>query len=216
MRKILFISIVFLITFLNSAGFDCKKASTPTEQTICSNKSLSLLDDAMRASYDYVINGYKFGYPIYDEAEIETIKKALNKEQREFIKDRETCKNNTSCISDKTEKRIKILNKKSKCNHHVCFNNLAQSNILKEKSDMEYIYRLLYELLKPKERERLQKEQETFEKESRHERSRPGKTILFCRLIDRLLPDHLRLLLCGFHASAGCAAVCPWLRGRHL
>ncbi len=165
MRKILFISIVFLITFLNSAGFDCKKASTPTEQTICSNKSLSLLDDAMRASYDYVINGYKFGYPIYDEAEIETIKKALNKEQREFIKNRETCKNNTSCISDKTEKRIKILNKKSKCNHHVCFNILAQSNILKERSDMEYIYRLLYELLKPKERERLQKEQETFEKD---------------------------------------------------
>lgn len=165
MIKILLISIVFLITFLNSAGFDCKKASTPTEKTICSNKSLSLLDEAMRASYDYVINGYKFGYPIYDESQIQTIEKALKKEQREFIKNRETCKNNTSCISDKTEKRIKILNKKSKCNHHVCFNNLAESNILKERSDMEYIYRLLYELLKPKEREKLQKEQDAFEKD---------------------------------------------------
>lgn len=165
MTKISFISIVFFITFLNSAGFDCKKASTPTEKTICSDKSLGLLDEALRASYDYVINGYKFGYPIYSESQIETIEKALKKEQRAFIKNREKCKNNTSCIREKTNKQINILNKKSKCDHHVCFNNLAESNILKERSDMEYIYRLLYELLKPKEREKLQKEQEAFEKD---------------------------------------------------
>lgn len=165
MIKILFISIAFFITFLNSAGFDCKKASTPTEKTICSDKSLSLLDDALSMSYDYAINGYKFGYPIYGESQIETIEKALKKEQREFVKNREKCKNNTSCIREKTNKQINILNKKSKCDHHGCFNILGASNVLRERSVMEYIYIKLYELLKSKDREKLQKEQEAFEKD---------------------------------------------------
>lgn len=165
MIKILFISIAFFITFLNSAGFDCKKASTPTEKTICSDKSLSLLDDALSMSYDYAINGYKFGYPIYSESQIETIEKALKKEQREFVKNREKCKNNTSCIREKTNKQINILNKKSKCDHHGCFNILGASSVLRERSAMEYVYTKLYELLKPNDRNKLQKEQEAFEKD---------------------------------------------------
>ncbi len=165
MKKILFITTLFFITFLSSAGFDCKKASTPTEKTICSDKSLSLLDEAMRASYDYVLNGYKFGYPVYSKSQIETIEKALKKEQRVFIKNRETCKNNTSCIREKTDKQINTLNKKSKCDHHVCFNNLSESNLLRDRSAMEYIYVKLYELLKPKGREKLQIEQKAFEKD---------------------------------------------------
>lgn len=153
------------MSFLNSAGFDCKKASTPTEQTICSDKSLSLLDDALSMSYDYVINGYKFGYPIYDEAEIETIKKALKKEQRAFIKNREECKNNIYCIREKTNKQIEVLNKKSKCDHHGCFNILGASNVLKDRSVMEDAYLKLYKTLTFKGREKLKIEQEIFEKD---------------------------------------------------
>jgi len=50
--KILTISLI-ASTFVFGASFDCKRATTPTEKAICTNATLSSMDDALLNAYRY-------------------------------------------------------------------------------------------------------------------------------------------------------------------
>jgi len=106
--KILTISLL-ASTFIYSAGFNCKKASTPTEKTICTNKGLSLLDDAMSGYYEIVLNGM---FCKDESTGKNKHEQAYKKLQKAFILQREACGANVECIKNKTKQRINTLEKK--------------------------------------------------------------------------------------------------------
>lgn len=55
-KLLLLLSLFYASTSLYAAGFDCTKASTQVEKTICSNPDLSALDDALSTVYKKLIN----------------------------------------------------------------------------------------------------------------------------------------------------------------
>jgi len=80
-------------------SFDCAKASTPTEVSICSSPSLIELDNDLAKAYHAA-----FSQSMGDS------RQTLVYTQRRWIKDRqENCKNNIECIQQSTETRIKQL-----------------------------------------------------------------------------------------------------------
>lgn len=160
------ISLILLFGFLAyGAGFDCGKASTQTEKSICSNKSLSLLDEALKGSYDYVVYGYRYNNLYYSDEKIAQKEKKLQKEQKTFLAKREKCRSNIRCIQKITMDRIGFLNKQSECDHHVCYNILGSSKVLLARASMQEAYELLYPRFNIKEQKKLKQEQEQFEKD---------------------------------------------------
>ena len=95
--------IVFLIlatTFLKSlhaASFDCSKASTAVEGSICSNAALSDLDVQLSAAYK------KARALSADPA-------TLQREQLAWIRNRNTCGANVDCLTQSYKLRIQQLN----------------------------------------------------------------------------------------------------------
>lgn len=99
----------FLLTFLSifsiysyAASFDCSKASTKIEKTICSNNQLSTLDNELSK---YFIN-------LKSQLDHKDFK-ILLREQRKWIKDRNrTCENRRGmerCLTSTYENRINTL-----------------------------------------------------------------------------------------------------------
>ena len=92
------LSTCFISTYGNAASFDCAKASTWTEKTICSNAELSKLDETMAKQYKAKLasasnyedsNAYKIGI--------------LN-EQRDWLKfQRNTCKSKECLVREYKE-----------------------------------------------------------------------------------------------------------------
>lgn len=83
-----------------AAGFDCSKAATLVEQSICANKQLSELDDALSAGYKKALAG-----PGNSEA--------IKKRQKEWIVgERNKCPD-TACLKNAYTKRIAELAKVS-------------------------------------------------------------------------------------------------------
>ncbi len=81
---------------LQAASFDCKKAGTFIEHTICGDAKLSKLDEELAQAYKKAKNN--------------TDKDALKKEQRAWIKtDRKSCKDVT-CLRKVYTERIDALN----------------------------------------------------------------------------------------------------------
>jgi uncharacterized protein YecT (DUF1311 family) len=84
----------------NASAFDCAKATTDTEKTICTQPALKAADDAMSAAYD----------SLSDRLKPETSAQ-LKISQRNFLAGREYCgAGETICILDKTISRIRFLN----------------------------------------------------------------------------------------------------------
>jgi uncharacterized protein len=50
------IALLLVSQFLYGAAFDCTKAVTLVEQSICSNKQLSALDDSLGVAYKKALN----------------------------------------------------------------------------------------------------------------------------------------------------------------
>ncbi len=91
--------IFFVVVFLSSmsafaVSFDCSKATTFVEKTICSDAKLSEMDDALNDNYRSMASS-NFGGSV----------KELKKEQIRWIKQRNKCQTR-QCIVDSYKKRL--------------------------------------------------------------------------------------------------------------
>lgn len=91
-----FISVFVTFGSLNAASFDCRKAGTFIEHTICGDSKLSKLDEALARAYKKAKNNID--------------NDILKKEQRAWIKTkRKSCKD-VQCLRSVYSKRINELN----------------------------------------------------------------------------------------------------------
>jgi uncharacterized protein YecT (DUF1311 family) len=74
-------------------SFQCAKAATATEKAICANDRLARLDRAIAAAYRRL------------NAELSPEHEAFGKEQSEFLKNRDACGADTSCLASRMEGR---------------------------------------------------------------------------------------------------------------
>ncbi|WP_321820664.1 MULTISPECIES: lysozyme inhibitor LprI family protein [unclassified Burkholderia] len=81
----------------HAAGFDCAKAASPTEKTICADAGLSSLDGQLAAAWKKTLA--KGG----DTA-------ALKAAQLKWLKQRDRCGNDASCLGDRYRERLASLN----------------------------------------------------------------------------------------------------------
>ena len=81
---------------VNAASFDCTKASTPLEKTICGNSKLSDLDEKLAEAYKIARANSQ------DPAK-------LKLEQIEWIKEARNCQSDASCIERSYNKRLSEL-----------------------------------------------------------------------------------------------------------
>jgi uncharacterized protein len=107
---------VFFIStiYLSGASFDCRKAQTKIEKTICSNSQLSQLDSQLGETYTQLTSSL---------STIEVNK--LKKDQREWIKKRNLC-NNIVCLKEQYQNRVAIL--KSMPSNNIKMNNISKKN----------------------------------------------------------------------------------------
>lgn len=100
MRKIImFVAVMLLyVTQVFAVSFDCKKAHTETEKTICYNGSLSVLDDELAVLYKKSLD-------------LVSYKEELKQQQRDWIKNvRDACKDEDDCLQSEYEARIAAFN----------------------------------------------------------------------------------------------------------
>ncbi|WP_423760369.1 lysozyme inhibitor LprI family protein [Burkholderia sp. NLJ2] len=81
----------------HAAGFDCAKAASPTEKTICADTALSKLDGDLSAAWKKALA--KGG----DTA-------ALKAAQLKWLKQRDQCGNDAPCLGDRYRERLASLN----------------------------------------------------------------------------------------------------------
>ncbi|MGN7983658.1 lysozyme inhibitor LprI family protein [Burkholderia sp. 22313] len=81
----------------HAAGFDCAKAASPTEKTICADTGLSTLDGQLAAAWQKALA--KGG----DTA-------ALKAAQLKWLKQRDRCGNDAPCVGDRYRERLASLN----------------------------------------------------------------------------------------------------------
>lgn len=83
-------------TGAKAASFDCAKASSTVEKTICADANVSRLDGALGTAYRALMK------TVGDDDEMSTLVKAS---QRDWIKLRDTCRD-AACLADTYEARI--------------------------------------------------------------------------------------------------------------
>ena len=96
-------SICILSTHANSASFDCTKATTWVEKTICESLELSKLDEAMAKKYkNNLVN--------HSDEDSKTYKARVINEQKAWLKfQRNTCKEE-ACLLRECKERIEDKN----------------------------------------------------------------------------------------------------------
>jgi uncharacterized protein len=94
-----FLIFILLITSITGASFDCQKANTPLEKSICADQTLNSLDSSLGVLWKTILKKYSQG-DIPD----------LKAEQKYWIKQRnEHWKNNNDSLKVIYEKRIRDL-----------------------------------------------------------------------------------------------------------
>ena len=103
------LSTILLLSFLNAASFDCKKASSIIEKAICSNPELSRLDNLLSLEYKEAKN--LFTNEEKNDYKNEQWKSALKNEQIQWMKNRKKCHatNLTQCLKGVYKTRINEL-----------------------------------------------------------------------------------------------------------
>lgn len=98
--KLKYLAILFFIIFnqVQAASFDCAKAKTPVEKTICGNIELSNLDEELAGKYKVAIQEHPL--PNY-----------IRSRQREWLKNNAYCDKSKIlvCLIDSYKQRIKQL-----------------------------------------------------------------------------------------------------------
>ena len=90
--KSLLLFLLLLATTASAASFDCTKAKTETERTICSNENLSSLDETLNEKYE-------------QELTRENAAKSIRAAQKAWLEVRNRCRDST-CLEEKYEQRI--------------------------------------------------------------------------------------------------------------
>lgn len=96
LRIFFFILVAISLKPLHAASFDCAKASTAVEGSICANTTLSELDDQLS-------DAYKKARAVSSDLA------SLQKEQLAWIKNRNACGANVSCLTQSYKLRIETL-----------------------------------------------------------------------------------------------------------
>ncbi len=89
------LALLFSSSAVHAISFDCKKASTLVEKSICTDPFLGKLDDALSENYKYM-----FASDIGDGA-----RKDLRTTQKKWLSERNNCINN-KCLADAYRKRV--------------------------------------------------------------------------------------------------------------
>lgn len=92
----LILATLFCASTSYAASFDCSKAKSPTEKTICSTTSLSDLDEILVLSFNKAVAGSADA-------------KALKTAQQAWLKTREACESDVDCITQAYTSRISDL-----------------------------------------------------------------------------------------------------------
>jgi uncharacterized protein len=93
------------------ASFDCGKAQPPVKKTICGSIELSLLDSYVSEWYAGQIDDFTYLAKVNivePESIIEEMKQ-LKREQKAWIKQRDTCGSEPTCLKDSMDARADIL-----------------------------------------------------------------------------------------------------------
>ncbi|AOM41865.1 lysozyme inhibitor LprI family protein [Xenorhabdus hominickii] len=96
--KYLFFLLLILSPLSFAASFDCARAKAPDEKTICSNLKLNDLDVELSVKYNFLRGLFAMGVSgeIYDS-------------QKAWLKQRQQCKADTSCLIKSYHQRINEL-----------------------------------------------------------------------------------------------------------
>lgn len=95
-KKIIFALSLVLSQAALAASFDCTQAKSPSEIAICSDESLSKLDEQLAAAYSSLKS------KLSDSAQ-------LDSEQKAWISNRESCGNQLDCLTTNIQARINEL-----------------------------------------------------------------------------------------------------------
>jgi uncharacterized protein len=88
------------------ASFDCAKAATPTERTICSTPALGAQDVRMATYYQILQNVS----PAVSGMAYREFRDGMHHEQRGWMKNqRDVCKGDAACLEQAYDQRIKAL-----------------------------------------------------------------------------------------------------------
>jgi uncharacterized protein YecT (DUF1311 family) len=76
------------------ASFDCAKATTPVEKTICGSLELASWDRSVAAAWSNLLRGRTAKHPQFHE------------EQKRWLRERDACGTNVACIEDHLARRV--------------------------------------------------------------------------------------------------------------
>lgn len=94
------LTVVTLPTSASAASFDCRRAATATERTICANLGLNDRDVQMAQLYGIVRKLVPMG-----------TRGAIMDRQAVWIRERNRCGGNVGCIGQSYDRRIRELNR---------------------------------------------------------------------------------------------------------
>ena len=110
MKTALVVELLWLSMGCNPAvgqSFDCRKASTPTEKTICGSAELAAADSRMAAAWKRSTKIY--ADPEGVSADPKAMLALLRKEQMEWLRKRNACGGTVSCLRHAYQQRIAVL-----------------------------------------------------------------------------------------------------------
>ncbi|MDQ2105139.1 lysozyme inhibitor LprI family protein [Azospirillum isscasi] len=101
---LLALGLLALPSAATAAGFPCSKANTPTEKAICADPALSALDDRLSASYRAALDRLSGASPEEGAAGA-----AVKTDQRAWLRERDSCGADPSCLRRAYEGRVAVL-----------------------------------------------------------------------------------------------------------
>lgn len=182
---------IYLFSFINvnAASFDCSKATTAQEKTICNTPSLSSLDEKLAK--------------IYKEAMANALDpQALKNEQRAWLKETRSCNAVPACLERSYETRISLLlPKKSDVQHQ------SQPEPHKEKQFNAETERLNAEQKKLAAEQRAKQIAEENERRKKWEESPEGKKALAQKIEEQKIIEKKKDLERNGNEYARCHSV---------
>jgi uncharacterized protein len=94
LKALVLLAVVLASPWASATSFDCRKASTDAEKTVCGSALLGKLDDALSTNYRNMLTG-----------DLGDGGKDLKREQKEWLHRRNACKSE-KCLVDAYRSRV--------------------------------------------------------------------------------------------------------------
>jgi uncharacterized protein len=91
-------------SFAQAASFPCEKAASRTEKAICADKGLSALDSKLAKAYKAALQELSGNSPEETDAV-----RAVKADQRAWLRDRNACGDDRTCLQDAHQRRIAVI-----------------------------------------------------------------------------------------------------------